>query len=123
LPGYEDLSAEEYARIMRNKLAERTAALIAARGGKPCADPDQLARIIPGALPKFTKTSTATSHRPRVLSKDDARRAQGKEWYFSIYFQYKEASKRYRAGELDVEFPPGTYKPPLFTCVNTEVIA
>jgi len=35
-----------------------------------------------------------------------------KAWYFSIYFAYKDASRKYRLGFIDAEFPPGTYKPP-----------
>ena len=35
--------------------------------------------------------------------------------YFKIYFNFKDASERYRSGEKDVIFPKGTYKPPLFT--------
>ena len=120
LPGYEELSAEEYIKVMREKLVVRTAAILAARGGKPGAGAEQLAKVIPGSVPRNTKTSTATSHRPRVLSKDDARRAQGKDWYFSIYYQFKDASQRYRAGEATVQFPLGTYKPPAFTCLHSE---
>jgi hypothetical protein len=47
----------------------------------------------------------------------------GEAWYFSIYFAYKETSNRYRAGDLDVEFPAGTYKPPLFTVARCGPIA
>jgi hypothetical protein len=115
LPGYEKLSQKEYAKLMRRKLKERTAAIIKAREGKPSFGAARLKEIKPGALPKTTKTSGPRDHRPRVLSVDHERRAVGKAWYFSIYFHYKNCSERYRAGELDVEFPPGTYKPPLFT--------
>ena len=71
--------------------------------------------IKPGARPKNTKTSGPRDHRPRILSKNPERRSFGEAWYFSIYFKYRECSKRYRSGEPDVEFPKGTYKPPLFT--------
>lgn len=123
LPGYEDVPPLEYARQMRAKLRKRTAAIIAARSGKKALGEEQLKRTIPGSLPYKTKTSTVTSHRPRVLSCDHARRAAGRAWYFSIYFQFREASARYRAGDLDAVFPPGTYRPPLFTVVNADTLA
>jgi hypothetical protein len=101
--------------MMRKKLQERTAEVLKSRDDKPSLGADRLKEITPGAKPKNTKTSGPRDHRPRVLSKDPARRSTGEAWYFSIYFQYKERSKRYRSGEIDVEFPKGTYKPPLFT--------
>ena len=69
----------------------------------------------PGDIPFFTKTSTMDSHRPRVLSNDLIRREKGLAWYFAIYEKYKEASKAFREGNLLVEFPQGTYRPPTFT--------
>lgn len=115
LPGYEKHSQADYASIMRQKLKERTAAIIKARGGKPCAGAVLLKKIKPGTRPKRTKTSGPRDHRPRVHAKCHERRTAGEAWYFTIYFQYRVASKRYRAGELNVIFPAGTYKPPVFT--------
>jgi hypothetical protein len=115
LPGYENLSQSEYAAMMRKKLAERTQKALEARASKTCVGATNLKLVKPGARPKNTKTSGPRDHRPRVLSKDPKRRAAGKAWYFSIYFAYKEASARYRSGDLGVQFPAGTYKPPLFT--------
>jgi hypothetical protein len=123
LPGYENLSPKEYESTMRKKLKERTEAVLQARKGKPSVGAARLLETTPGARPKQTKTSGPRDHRPRVLSKDPARRSLGEAWYFSIYFGYKESSKRYRAGELDVEFPAGTYKPPLFTVARCGPIA
>lgn len=122
IPGYEDMPTLEYARMMRAKLRKRTAEILGARKGTPCLGKERLQERIPGALPTRTKTSTRTSHRPRVLSKDNTRRAAGKSWYFSIYFKFKEASTRYRSGQIDVQFPEGTYRPPMFTVVNNDLI-
>ena len=119
LPGYEDVSQEEYARLMRIKLAERTSQVLRARNGKPCLGADRLKDVLPGDRPKNTKTSGPLDHRPRVLSKNAERRSGGLCWYFSIYFEYKLASKRYREGEESVKFPDGTYKPPSFTVVRS----
>jgi hypothetical protein len=122
LPGYEDLSQEEYAKLMREKLAERTKAVLEAREDKPVLGAERLSEIKPGSRPKKTKTSGPRDHRARVLSKDSERRSAGETWYFSIYFEYREASKNYRSGDLDAKFPNGTYKPPLFTVARPGMI-
>jgi hypothetical protein len=119
LPGYESLSQAEYATLMRQKLKERTDTIIKARNGKPSAGAALLKKTKPGARPKSTKTSGPKDHRPRIHAKCPERRSAGETWYFNIYFEYKAASKRYRAGELDVAFPAGTYKPPLFTVARS----
>ena len=105
---------EDYMKLMREKLRERTALVIAERG-KPAVGREALKRVVPGTRPKRTKTSGRMDHRPRVLSKDQERRKRGNTWYFSIYYKYKEASAKYRKGDLTVEFPAGTYRPPSFT--------
>lgn len=115
LPGYEHLSQAEYVSMMRKKLKERTATILQARVHSRSVGAKRLQQVKPGSLPRKTKTSGWKDHRPRVLSKDPGRRAAAKAWYFDIYFRYRKASKMYRSGDLDVEFPPGTYKPPLFT--------
>lgn len=115
LPGYKKYSTANYIKLMREKLKERTRCLVESRLGTPCLGREKLLRIKPGSLPLNTKTSTRYDHRPRVLSVDNERRAKGKAWYFSIYFDYKKASQLYRKGHLNVKFPKGTYKPPLFT--------
>jgi hypothetical protein len=122
LPGYENLSQEQYESVMRQKLRERTAAVIKARNGKPSAGAALLKQTKPGARPKKTKTSGPRDHRPRIHAKCPERRTAGEAWYFATYFEYKAASKRYRAGELNVIFPTGTYKPPLFTVARCGTI-
>ena len=115
LPGYEDLSREEYAHMMLKKLEERRLQVLADReaDGKKSAGPDLIKKTVPGALPKRTKTSTRYSYRPRVLCVCPHRRAEALEWYFAMYAQYKEASQRYRDGDFQASFPAGTYKPQL----------
>ena len=122
LPGYEELSQDEYAKMMRKKLRQRTKEIIAERKGESSAGDQYLRNVVPGARAKNPKVSTIRDHRPRVLSKDPDRRRAGNDWYFTIHFNYKQASKEYRSGNLDVEFPEGTYKPPLFTVAFTETI-
>ena len=113
LPGYEKLSQREYAKLMNEKLEERRIKIVKERysQGLGFAGREALLKTPRGAMPRRTKTSTINSHRPRVLSICSDRRAKYIEWYFNIYFAYKDASKQYRAGKLDVEFPQGTYRP------------
>ena len=113
LPGYEDLSQKEYALLMTRRLEERRQAILKARAaeGKTPLGRTALKRIEPGSRPKSTKTSTPTTHRPRVLSACNVRRAEMKAWYFEIIFRFKTASEAYRSGDLTVTFPEGTYRP------------
>lgn len=113
LPGYEHLSQKEYAHLMIRKLEERRKIVIERRltAKKGFAGRAYLQKLAPGSLPRQTKTSTPASHRPRVLCVCPERRSTTLAWYFSVYFDYKQASERYRLGESKVQFPPGTYKP------------
>ena len=113
LPGYEHLTQKEYARLMYRKLEERRQKVVAARraAGLGFAGPEFRRAIRPGARPLRTKRSTRISFRPRILCVCPARRAEWKAWYFDVYFEYRRASERFRAGELLVEFPRGTYRP------------
>ena len=114
LPGYESLSQREYALMMTRKLEQHRQRIVRERlkQGLGFAGPEVLATIQTGSKPRNTKTSHRYSHRPRVLSVCSVRRQEITTWYFAIYQMYKIASRRFRAGEYDVEFPPGTYKPP-----------
>ena len=114
LPGYEHLSQKQYALLMQKKLEERRIAVVKKRieSGLGFLGPEELLKICPGTRPKNTKTSTRYSHRPRVLAVCGERLRAVNTWYFSVYAQYKDASRRYRSGEQGVEFPPGTYMPP-----------
>lgn len=113
LPGYEHLTQKEYAHLMMQKLEERRLAIVAERRAKGLGfvGREKLLKVKPGSPSKSPKTSNAQTHRPRVLSICDKRRADCKAWYFTIYFEFKEASKKYRAEKLDVCFPQGTYPP------------
>ena len=122
-PGYEKLSQTEYETMMRMKLKQRTADILQQRRCESSLGAQRLLKIVPGSRPRRTKTSGPRDHRPRVLSKNPARRSAAKAWYFSTYFEYRRSSKRYRDGDLSVEFPKGTYKPPLFTVAFCGAIA
>ena len=113
IPGYESLSREEYANLMHKKLEERRQKIVTERlkKGLTFLGRAALLRVVPGSRPKSTKTSTRDSYRPRVLSVDPERRREYEGIYFADYFKYKRSSKEYRAGNLDADFPRGSYKP------------
>ncbi len=112
-PGYEHMTQKEYAIYMQQELERRRVEIVQKRykQGLGFAGKKYLLQVRPGSTPKNTKTSSRYDHRPRVLSKCPARLKEALEQYFYNYFAYKEASLRYRNGELDVKFPFGCYKP------------
>ncbi len=114
LPAYEDFSQDEYIQHMKKSLHERRAQVIEKRTsqGLGFSKRESLKRTRPGSKPRKTKTSHRTSHRPRVLTKCNKTRSIMKTWYFHMYFEFKEVSRSYLEGEIDVDFPPGMYKPP-----------
>ena len=116
IPGYEHLSQRDYALMMSEKLEQRRLKIVSERLslGKRFLGKGELTQIKPGAKPINSKKSDRYSHRPRILSICSKRRAEYRDWYFRIYFAYKEASFRFRKGELGVEFPQGTYRPQSF---------
>jgi len=118
LPGYSELSQTEYKKLMYAKL-EQYRQEILARRGTPAVGPRATLQVIPGGRPVHTKTSTRCSHRPRVLTGDPALRRPANDWYFGVLYEYREASLRFRSGELNTSFPPGTYRPPMFTVKST----
>ena len=118
LPGYEHLTQREYAHLMQKKLEERRQKIVQDRlaQGLGFMGREALLRVKPGSRPRHTKTSTLTSHRPRVLCVCPVRRAQWYDIYFRMYFEYREASRRYRAGDFFVKFPEGTFRPSMRAC-------
>jgi hypothetical protein len=113
IPGYDHLTQTEYAQLMKAKLEERRQKILSERreAGIGILGAQKLLRTAPGSIPRNTKRSDFQSYRPRVLSVSAARREEIKAWYFQIFFEYRHASARYRAGEPCVIFPEGTYKP------------
>lgn len=115
LPGYEHLSQREYALLMHKKLEVRRIKLVKEliKQGRSFLGRERLLKIRPGTPAINPKTSTEIDYRPRVLCKSSEVKANVLNWYFGIFAEFKEASKRYLRGELNVRFPPGTYKPPI----------
>ncbi len=119
LPGYENLTSEEYKKLMHKKLEERRVEIIERRG-KPSIGISAIKRQTVGSRPIRSKNSTIHSHRPRVLAICPERRKRYLAWYFELYWEYKECSRAYRAGNLAVEFPDGMYRPPLSRTLANE---
>lgn len=115
LPGYEDTTAEEYKKGMFAKLEERRQKIVLERKreNKGFAGVAVIRGTKAGSYPKTTKRSTRETPRPLVLTLCAETKRRYLEWYFGIVDAYKKCSKSYREGNLAVEFPPGTYRPPL----------
>lgn len=113
LPGYEHLSQREYWELMQKEFAARREVVVRERleQGLGFSTLEQQRAIKPGARPRRTKTSSRDTHRPLCLTLNAIARKAFLTWYFSVVEAYKEASRRFRAGELTVRFPPGTYRP------------
>lgn len=119
LPGYEHLSQKDYAKLMLKKLEERRVVLVNERRAKKLgfAAPEQLLATRPGSLPHETKKSTRTSFRPLVLTRSFETKRYVLSWYFAIVEAHRAASRKFRNGDLSVEFPAGTFRPPAF-CIG-----
>ena len=111
VPGYEGLEQKEYAKLMHKKLEEKRVEAIKERGIKGFVGREKLLRTVPGQIPKNTKRSQRYSFRPRVLSSCPERRKFWLGWYFGKISDHREASQKYRNGDLLCEFPEGMYKP------------
>ena len=116
LPGYEEMSKEEYKSYMLKELHSRAEQVIEEREreGKGFVPEGKFVKPKVGSKPKTTKLSERDSHRPLVLTKCIETKNKFLDWYFSIYYEFKRACARYLKGEKDVEFPPGTHKPPCY---------
>lgn len=116
LPGFEDLSDQEYRSKITSLIEERRLQIIAERtqNGLGFAGRENLKRTAPGSLPRFTKTSTRHSKRPLVLTRCKRTRRMFLKLYFHTLELYRKASSLYRTGKTSTVFPPNTYRPVLF---------
>jgi putative transposase len=118
LPGYEHLSQKEYEKMMLKKLKEKTREIVKERRrqGKGFVGRTNLLKGKNGAFPRTTKRSGRWDHRPRVLCSCDKTRHEVLRWMFDMIHAYQDASYDYRLeGDVNAKFPPGMYKPPVFT--------
>ena len=111
LPHLEHLNDQQYRNYLLAELEQRRIEIVAKRKaeGKGFVGRERLLEFEPGSLPANTKKG---GRRPLVLSSCSEARRLFLESYFSSVVRHRDSSLRYRQGEFDVEFPPGTYRPP-----------
>ncbi|MDX1998399.1 MAG: transposase [Thermoanaerobaculia bacterium] len=109
LPCWAHLSLEEQKARVRSLLAgiqEQAEAALRDRGTQP-AGPEAIVRQNPLTRPATVKRSPA----PLV----HAATREVREWFRRAYREfttaYRDASRRFRSGELGVPFPPGSFPP------------
>lgn len=109
LPGNEHLTDKEYQSMMYKHLEEHRRELLEKMGDTVFLGAKRLRKVVPGSLPKSSKKG---GRRPLVLSTCIHARRAYLDLYFSFVEKYQKASERFRAGEFDVEFPSGMFRPP-----------
>lgn len=107
LPGMEQLGVAERQARVREQLEVREAE---ARRRRTRAVPARAA--LDEAHPDVIPARLATGPCPACHATDPAREAAYLKERQRVREKHAEASVRFRAGEPDVEFPPGTYRPP-----------
>ena len=115
---YAGMSQEDYRKLMLRELEQRTKEVKKKRideGKVGFLGRAAILQTRPGARPKHTKKSRRHSHRPLVLTACALTRAECLRIIFDTRAHYREASRKFRAGDTSVTFPPGTYRPP--SCV------
>ena len=110
LPQYAHLSKAERTETLRDRLAEREAALQQGRAasGEGFMTPEAVKAQRPGRRP----VKVSRSPRPICYTKDPAVRRAYKADRREFRRCYREASEAFRAGNYDVEFPRYCHKPP-----------
>ena len=120
LPGYENHTRDEYKSQLLKKLSERREKIVKERKalGLGFAGKDILRRIKPGALPRSTKIAERYTPRPLVLTLCIETKRVFLEKYFGIVSAFMQASLKFRNGDLNTVFPPGTHRPRVFVSVT-----
>ena len=117
LPSFEALEQKDYEkqilRSLEQKRIEKVKDWLSKKHRFP--SKDALRRMKPGSLPRKTKKGIM---RPIVLSQCQKTRKRFLSWYFSIVESYREASERFRNGDLTIQFPPMTYRPLPGLCLS-----
>ncbi|MCC6933043.1 MAG: hypothetical protein IT292_07295 [Deltaproteobacteria bacterium] len=113
LPGHEQDSQEEYRAFLEKERQIRSTEIIASRekDGRGFMGKEKMLKQQAGSFPKHSKIARRYSHYSVALSEDKVLLAQYISNYFEILRRHREASRLYRLGKLDVEFPVGTFRP------------
>ena len=121
LPGWEKLSARQ--RQTRFRHLVREAEEIAAREreveGRSVVGVPALRRLDPRDRPRDPKKS---GRQPLCHSSDPALRSLYERLWRDFLRAYRAASIAYRAGDFSVEFPDGSFRPPLVTMYTASAL-
>lgn len=115
LPNMEELSDTAYKEELDKELDTRQLQAVKtfeANGGR-YPDSNKVNKIVPGTFPRKTKKSKRDSYRPLVLTLCPMTRHKVLSNYFDICDKHRESADSWKQGNYLVEFPPGTYRPPL----------
>ncbi len=116
LPIWADLSDEQYRNNALEILAGIKAEAARERGGLAVLGRRRILEIPRDRRSEIPKPPWF-EHRRRLITWS-RKAADETRAYLHVYWQFqrahREASQRFRAGELDVEFPPGAFRPPTF---------
>ncbi|RME59322.1 MAG: hypothetical protein D6780_05250 [Candidatus Dadabacteria bacterium] len=118
LPGYENLSDEEYRKLMKKLLDEYTQRAVEkreAKGKKGFVGKERLKEVKPGTPAKSVKVTEPKGVEALFLCNDKKLKREVVEWYKGVRENHRTKSLQYIKGKVDVTFPPGTYKPPVWT--------
>ncbi len=112
LPEFKGLSSRQRISKLKTLIEERIKRITADRKNQ-----GQTAFLGRDAVlaqdPFQTPMKSKRSPRPLCYTKSFTAKLIFMEEYFSTLANYKEASIKFRSGQLDTEFPPHTIKPPL----------
>lgn len=111
LPQFEDMAPADRAARIRELIDRRAAFLreYRTRRGRGFLGVEAVLSQVPGCLPKETthgRAPCAYSKNPALLRKARIEQRERRS-------RYTEASRRYRSGEWNVEFPSYSFRPPL----------
>lgn len=117
LPQFENLSDADYRTTVRERVQARQEELAVHGASRERSLPKPRQGFKPqvGDAPLKTKTGSLAFGRPLVLSLCAKSREAFLEFYFAVRDKYREASLAFRSGSFNVSFPPGTYRPILFS--------
>ena len=121
LPGWEKLTVHQRRTRFRHLIreAEKMAADERAIEGRPVAGVPALRRLDPRDRPHDPQKS---GRQPLCHASDPAVRRRYRRDWREFRKAYRAASIAYRAGDLGVEFPDGSFRPPLVTMYSASAL-
>ena len=119
LPCWEELTPKQRRREVERLIAEIEDKARIERGDRPVLGADGVRAQDPHSMPQNVKYSP----RPLCHATAEATRKAFKEAYRAVVNAYKGASEAFRAGAVDVVFPPYVFTPPLPHAWRVQVAA